>query len=133
MEFLRGEHPNFQEVDLDNPNCLVFELYDSRPKVFPLNITSSDFEPTVINIGGSGGSIRTDSMMMKDWCTCFDTESEDLREELAGWIRWLTNRLALWAAYHALMTGRLVALDNRLGVHPMGICKEIRHLVANLV
>ena len=38
-----------------------------------------------------------------------------------------------WAAYHAVMACRLVVLDKRPGVHPIGIGTTIRRALAKLV
>ena len=84
-------------------------------------------------MGGSGGPSRADSEMLKYRCTRFGAESEELREELAAWTRWLANRLPPWAAYRALMAGCLVALDKNSGVRPVGIGEAIRRLMAKLV
>ena len=71
--------------------------------------------------------------MLKDWCTRFGAESEELREELAEWTRWLSNGSPPWAAYCALMAGRLVALDKNPGVRPVGIGEAIRRLMIKFV
>ena len=63
-------------------------------------------------------------MIIKYWCTRFSAESEELREELAVWTRWLANGSPPWAAYRALMTGRLVSkLVHKLTTkHTMEAC-----------
>ena len=38
-----------------------------------------------------------------------------MREELDAWTRWLANGSPPWAAYLALMAGRLMDLDKCLG------------------
>ena len=103
-------------MDLSHPECSAFEYYHERPKVLPLDVTAHEIEETVRKMGGSGGPSGADSAMLKDWCTCFGAESEELREELAAWTIWLANGSPPWAAYHALMAGRLVALDKCPGV-----------------
>ena len=45
----------------------------------------------------------------------------------------LANGSPPWAAYPALMAGRLVALDKNSGVRPVGIGEAIRRLMAKLV
>ena len=71
--------------------------------------------------------------MLKDWCTRFGAESEELRGELAAWTRWLANGSPPWAAYRALIAGRLVAIDKNPGVRPVGIGEAIRRLMEKLV
>ena len=45
----------------------------------------------------------------------------------------MTNSSPPWAAYHALMACRLVALDKGPGVRPMGIGDTLRRALAKLV
>ena len=52
LDVLRTKHLNLQEVDLDHPDCSAFEAYSARPKVLPLDITSSDVEIMVRKWGG---------------------------------------------------------------------------------
>ena len=46
---------------------------------------------------------------------------------------WLTNGGLPWAAYHAFISGRLIALDKQPGVRPVGVGKTWRHIFANIV
>ena len=45
----------------------------------------------------------------------------------------MANSSPPWAAYHALMACRLVAIDKRPGVHPMGIGETLRQALTKLV
>ena len=85
IEVLREKHPDLQEVDRSHPECSSFEYYHKRPTVLPLDVTAHEIEETVRKMGGSGGPSGADSAMLKDWCTRFGAESEELREELAAW------------------------------------------------
>ena len=91
LDILRLKQPDLQEVELDHPDCSVFEAYALQPRVLPLNITSTDAKITVKKMGVSGGPSGTDLMMLKDWCMWISAQPDDLREELAGWTRWLEN------------------------------------------
>ena len=133
LDVLQLKHSGLQEVDLDDMNFSAFEAYYSNPKVILLDITSSDVELRARNMGGSGGSSGKNSTILKGCCTNFGSDSESLREELAGCTLCISNVSPLWVAYCALMAGRLVALDNSPGVLPVGIDKAIRRLMENLV
>ena len=84
LDILRMKHPDLQEVDLDHPDCSAFEAYSACPKVFPIDITGRDVKIMVSKIGVSVGPSRTDSILLKVWCTQFSAETDDLREELVG-------------------------------------------------
>ena len=46
---------------------------------------------------------------------------------------WMANSSLPWAAYHALMACRMVALDKRPGVRPVGIGETFRRALENIV
>ena len=46
---------------------------------------------------------------------------------------WMANSYLPWAAYHALMACRMVALDKRPGVRPVGIGETLCQALAKLV
>ena len=46
---------------------------------------------------------------------------------------WMANSSPPWAAYRALMACRLVALDKRPGVRPVGIGETLRWALAKIV
>ena len=52
---------------------------------------------------------------------------------IASLADWMTNSSSPWAAYRALMACRLVALDKRPGVRPVGIGDTLRWALAKLV
>ena len=43
---------------------------------------------------------------------------------------WLSNGRPPWDAYQAMMSGRLIALDNQSGVRPVGVGETWRRLMA---
>jgi hypothetical protein len=53
-----------------------------------------------------------------------------LRQEMANWVEWLSNKSPPWAAYHALMCRRLDALDKQPVVRPMAIGKIWHQCIA---
>ena len=61
-----------------------------------------------------------DAILLGDWLLRFGKSSLLVRERLAEMAEWLANDSPPWAAYRALMTGRIVALDKCPGVRPVG-------------
>ena len=46
---------------------------------------------------------------------------------------WLANGIPPWLAYCAFMLGRLMALDKKPGVHPVGVGETWRRLFSKIV
>ena len=63
----------------------------------------------------------------------FGHESHLLCEAVAAFTRWLSTDSPPWAAYRALMSGRLIALDKMPGIRPIGIGETWRRLFAKSV
>ena len=72
-------------------------------------------------------------MELQNWLLLFGCVSEEFRVVVASLAYWMANSSPPWAAYCALMECRLVALDKRPGVRPMGIgetlCRDLAKLV----
>ena len=72
-------------------------------------------------------------MELHNWLRCFICASEELRVVVVRLADWIANSPPPWAAYCALMACRLVALDKRPGVRPVGIGETICRALAKLV
>ena len=72
-------------------------------------------------------------MELRNWLLCFGCASEDLRVVVASLADWMAKSSLPWAAYHALMACRLVALNKRPGVRPVGIGETLRWALTKLV
>ena len=63
----------------------------------------------------------------------FGCSSEELRVVISRLADWMANSSPPWAAYCTLMACRLVAIDKRPGVRPVGIGETLRRALAKLV
>ena len=72
-------------------------------------------------------------MELRNWLLRFGCASEELRVIVASLADWMANYSPPWAAYRALMACRLVALEKRPGVRPVGIGETLRRALAKLV
>ena len=72
-------------------------------------------------------------MALRNWLLRFGCVSEELRVVVASLADWMANSSPPWAAYRALMACRLVALDKRPGLRPVGIGEMLRQALAKLV
>ena len=133
LEVLRDKHPAMRVPDATSLQREAFESYDSTPEPVPLNITPEIVEKVACRLSGGAGPSGTDSVDLRNWLLRFGAESAGLRRELALHAEWLANTHPPWAAYRALMAGRLVALDKQPGVRPVGIGEIYRRLMAKSV
>ena len=72
-------------------------------------------------------------MELRDWLLRFGCASEDFRVVVASLDDWMANSSPRWYAYRTLMACRLVALDKRPGVRPVGIGETFHRALAKLL
>ena len=72
-------------------------------------------------LSGAAGALGAEAIGLRNWLLRFKCATEELRVVIARLVNWMSNSSPPWAAYHALMTFRLLALDKRTGVPPVGI------------
>ena len=135
MDVLKEKHPPLREPPLIGTKEGSFEPMedDEWTTPIPVNVSSDIIESVATRLTGAAGPDGVDSVDLKHWLLRFGKESEALRQELAHWTDWLANHHPPWAAYRALMAGRLVALDKQPGVRPLGIGSIFRRLMAKSV
>ncbi len=135
MEVLHLQHPNTRIPDLEDPHCIAFKQYNEVPVEIPMDCTTEDLETLALRMSGSAGPSSFDAVMLRNCLLRYGRASGELRQELAAWVEWLSNESPPWAAYCALMSQRLVALDKQPGVRPVAIGKIWQWCIAkgNLV
>ena len=74
-----------------------------------------------------------EAIELRNWLLRFGNASEELRVIISRLTDFMDNSSPPWATYCTLMTCRLVALDKRPGVHPLGIGKTLCWALAKLV
>ncbi len=121
MEGLRSQHPDTRIPDLKDPHCIAFEQYNEVPVEIPTDCTTKDLETLALRMSGSAGPSSFDAVMLRNCLLRYGRASGELRQELAAWVEWLSNEFPPWAAYRALMSRRLVALDKQPRVRPVAI------------
>ena len=118
---------------MENPVCAAFEEYEDVPKTVLLDFTEDDVTWVASKISGAAGALGAEAVELRNWLLRFGCVSEKLRVVFARLADWMANSSPPWAAYHALMACRLVALDKRPGVLPVGIGETLRRALAKLV
>ena len=53
--------------------------------------------------------------------------------KVVDFTEWLGNGRPPWAAYHALISGRLIALDKQTGVKPVRVLETWRRLMSKFI
>ena len=99
----------------------------------PLDFTEDDVMWVASKLSGAAGALGAEAMELRNWLLCFGCVSEELRVVVARLDEWMANSSPPWASYRALMACRLVALDKRPGLRPMGIGEMLRRALAKLV
>ncbi len=129
------QHPDTRISNLKDPHCIAFEHYNEVPVEIPMDCTSEDLETLALRMGGSAGPSSFDAVMLRNCLLWYGRALGKLRQELVNWVEWLSNESPPWAAYRALMSRRLVALDKQPGVWPVAIGKIWQRCIAkgNLV
>ena len=132
-EASRSPHPALRVPDLAAPDCPCFEPYQTVPKAIPVSCSGDAVSKIAPHLSGGAGPSGVDAVALRYWLTRFERASGELRSEMALWQDWLANLSPPWAAYRALMARRLVALDKKPGVRPVGIGEIFQRLLAKLV
>ena len=72
----------------------------------------------------------TDSVSFQHWLLRFRAASVELRMIVGDFVEWLGNGRHPWAAYRALMSGRLIVLDIQHGIRPVRVGETWRRMMA---
>jgi hypothetical protein len=130
IDVLRDKHPDLKIPDLEMEEWASFEEYEECRTSTPVDCTAEIVEEVAGKLNGGAGPGSVDAVMMKKWLLRYGRASQELREELAAWVEWLGNEGPPWAAYRAMKSCRLVALDKCPGVRPVGIGEIWRRAIA---
>ena len=89
---------------------------------------------TVMAVAGrlSGGARPggTGPVSLQHWLQRFGAANRELWLIVGDFVEWLGNGRPPWAAYRALMSSRLIALDKQPGIRPVGVGENRRRLMA---
>ena len=94
-----------------------------------MDITDDTVTAVAGLISGGAGPGGTDSVSLQHWLHRFGAASAELRLIVRDFVDWLGNGRPPWAAYRALMSSRLIALDKQPGIRPVGVGETWRRLM----
>ena len=107
MEVLRTKH-----LEARTPTAASLDSYPVRtPELTPMDITKDTVTAVAGRLSGGAGPGGTDSVSLQHWLLWFGAASAELMLIVGDFVEWLGNGRPPWAAYQALMSGRLIALD----------------------
>ena len=107
MELLHAKHP-----DARPPSAACLDAYPGKPpEMVPVDITDNGVSAVAGRLSGGAGPGGTDSLSLMHCLLRFGVASGELWLIVAEMGEWLSNGQPPWAAYRALMSGRLIALD----------------------
>ena len=132
-EVLWENHPDMRVPPVENPTCAAFEDYKEVPETVPLDSTEDDVMWVASNLSGAAGALGAEAIELLNWLLRFGCSSEELRVCVSRMADCMDNSSPPWSAYRALMECRLVALDKRPGVRPVGIRETLCRALAKLV
>ena len=110
---------------VEKPTCTDFAV--------PLDFMEDDVTWVASKLSGAASALGAEAIDLQNSLLRFGYASEELRVVVAWLADWMANSSPTWAAYHALMACRLVALDERPGVRPVGIRETLCQALAKLV
>ena len=126
MEVLYTKHP-----DARPSLAACLDTYaDNPPEMVPVDITDDVVSAVAGRLSGGEGPGGTDLVSLQHWLLRFGEESGELRQIVAEIGEWLSCGRPPWAAYRAMMSGRLIVLDKSSVIIPIGIGETWRRLLA---
>ena len=126
LEVLRSKHP---EARTPTAACLT-NYTGCPPELTPVDITDDTVTAVAGRLSGGAGPGGTDSVSLQHWLLRFGAASAELRQIVGDFVELLGNGRPPVAAYQALMSGRLIALDKQPGIRPAGVGETWRRLMA---
>ena len=130
IDILREKHPDMMVPDLSDDGMAAFEEYAELFESLPVDCDAEVVEEVAAKLRGGAGPSSVDAIALKGWLLRHGRASQVLREEMAEWTEWLCNDSPPWAAYRAMMSARLVALDKDPGTRPLGVGEVWRRGIA---
>ena len=122
---IRTKHPEAR-----TPTAASSDSYLGRqPEITPVDITEDTVTAVAERLSGGAVPGGTDSVALQHWLLRFVSASAELRLIVRDFVKWLGNGRPPWAAYWALMSGRLITMDKQPGIRPFGVGETWRRIV----
>ena len=118
-------------LEARTPNVASLDSYLDRPsELTPVDITNDTVTAVAGRLSGGAGPGGTYSVSLQHLLLRFGAASGGLWLIVGDFVEWLVNGRPSWAAYRALMSGRLIVLDKQAGIRPVGVGETWRRMMA---
>ena len=87
----------------------------------PLNFSEETLIWVASRLSGDTGALGAKALDIRNWLLWFSCALEEFWAVVAQLADWHTNYSPPWDSYRALISCRIIAIDKRPGVHPVGI------------
>lgn len=131
-DVLISKHPPSRQP----PASALLTESEQRPPVHPVlfdSIKGSSIRTAVLATQGGAGPSGVDAAGWRRLCTMFHGASNELCEAIALVARRLCTEHVDPAAIEAFTACRLIPLDKRPGVRPIGVCETLRRIVGKAI
>ena len=98
----------------------------------PLDFTEDDITWVVSKLSSVVGALGSEAFELRNWLIRFMCMLEEIKVIVTNMDDWISNYFPPWSPYCALMACRLVALDNRPGMRPVGIGEMLCRSLAKI-
>ena len=99
----------------------------------PCSLDRTAIRRAALHAGGAAGPSGMDADRWRRMCTAFGDASEDLCDALACSARRITTSYINPAALEAFVACRLIPLDKKPGVRPIGIGETVRRIIGKAI
>ena len=129
-DVLLEKHPPGQPAHTDS--LLQNETPPIHPVIFD-SIDSDLIRTATLRTSGSAGPSGLDARVWRRLCTCYNSASRDLCQAFAGVAKRLCTEFVDPANLAPLLASRLVALNKKPGVRPIGVGNTARRIIAKAI
>ena len=126
-ETFQTKHPKVR-----TPTLSSLETYESLPRQQKKIIDEEIIQRVAGRLSGGAGLGGTDATTMQMLISGRGRASKALRESIMKFSEWLINKDVPWSAIRAFVSNRVIALDKRTGIRPIGIGKFWRRLFCKI-
>ena len=130
-EILKEKHP--QTAPLDCDNIIQGEVQYVPYSALFASITRNTIKAAALNTQGAAGPSGMAADEWRRMCTSFKATSDTLCDALASCARRIASKYIDPASLQAYVACRLIPLDKRPGVRPIGIGEVVRRIIGRAI